>query len=121
MTSQRRLPPRDGEEAAAFKGMGQAITAIRERRGLGRDDLASQCELTRVELERIESGDLDEWWGDLRLIANALGVSLPDLLTEADELAQVKAASGGGVPREAGSDTVAPGARSDAAEGGSTA
>jgi len=122
MTPQQRRSPRDAEEAAAFKGMGQAITIIRERQGLGRDELASSCEMSKAELERIESGEFDEWWGGLRQLAKALGVPLPALLTEAEEFAP----GPGGEKwrqsaREAGSDTVAPGARSDAAEGGSPA
>ncbi len=42
MTAQQRRKPRDPEEAAAFKGMGQAITAIRERRGMDREELAAK-------------------------------------------------------------------------------
>jgi hypothetical protein len=36
---QRRRPPRDDEEATAFKGMGRAVTAIRERHGMSKDTL----------------------------------------------------------------------------------
>jgi transcriptional regulator with XRE-family HTH domain len=88
MTTQKRRPPRDDEEAAAFKGLGKAITTIRKRRGLGRDELASRCEITRVELEKLEGGSLDESWGGLRHIAKLLGVSLPALLNEAEKLTQ---------------------------------
>lgn len=88
MTAQKRRPPRDDEEAAAFKGLGKAIITMREQRGLGRAEFASRCEMTRVELEEIEKGSLDESWGGLRHIAKVLGVSLPALLNEAEKLIQ---------------------------------
>jgi ribosome-binding protein aMBF1 (putative translation factor) len=52
---ERRREPRDDEEAASFKGLGQAVTVIRERRGMSRDDLAAKAEMTVPELEAIES------------------------------------------------------------------
>lgn len=119
MTRQRRRRrPRDDEEAAAFKGLGQAVTVIRERRGMDRDTLAAKAEMTLAELEKIERGELDEWWGGLRVIAKAFGMPLPALLIEAEEFAPGK----GGEKwrqsaREAEADSTIPGARSDAAEG----
>lgn len=82
---QRREPPRDDEEAAAFKGMGQAVTLIRERAGMDRDELAAKAEMTPAELEKVESGDLDEWWGGLRMIAEASGMPLSTLVMEAEQ------------------------------------
>ena len=87
MTQQRRKRPRDEEEAAAFKGLGQAVTAIRERRGLDRDTLASKAEMTRAELEKVERGELDEWWGGLRVLAKAFGMPVGALMIEAEEFA----------------------------------
>lgn len=87
MSSEQRRAPRDEEEAAAFKGMGHAIATIRECRGMGRDELASRCEMTPAELEEIERGELDESWGDLRVLATELDIPLPLLLTKADKLA----------------------------------
>jgi len=119
MTQQPRRPPRDEEEAAAFTGMGQAITVIRERRGMGRDELAAKAGMTRPELEKIERGELDEWWGGLRVIAKAFGMPVSALMIEAEEFAPGK---GGEKWRqsardaESGSAIRAP--RSDAAEGG---
>lgn len=116
--SQRRKP-RDEEEEAAFEGLGQAITVIRERREIDRDELAAKCEMTRLELEQIERGEIDEWWGGIRLLARAFDMPLPALLMEAEEFTP----GPGGEQwrqrtREAGSDGPVPGARSDAAEGG---
>jgi transcriptional regulator with XRE-family HTH domain len=96
---QRRKRPRDDEEAAAFKGMGQAVTIIRERRGMDQDTLAAKAEMTRSELEKIERGELDEWWGGLRMVAKAFGMPFPALMMEAEEFAPGKGArSGGRVP-----------------------
>lgn len=88
---QRRRRPRDDEEAAAFRGMGQAVAAIRERHGMGKDDLASKVEMTVGELEAIERGELDEWWGGLRMIAKAFDLPLSELVIEADAFASGKA------------------------------
>lgn len=115
---ERRRPPRDDEEAAAFKGMGQAVTVIRERQDMSRDDLADKTEMTVEELEVIERGELDEGWGGLRVIAKAFGMPVGALMNEAEEFAP---GPGGEQWRqeareaEAGSAIRAP--RSDAAEG----
>jgi transcriptional regulator with XRE-family HTH domain len=115
---ERRRPPRDDEEAAAFKGLGQAVTVIRERQGMTRDDLAAKSEMTLEELEVIERGELDEGWGGLRLIAKAFGMPVGALMNEAEEFAP---GPGGEDWRqstcegEAGSAVRRP--RSDAAEG----
>jgi transcriptional regulator with XRE-family HTH domain len=115
---QRRRHPRDDEEAAAFRGLGQAITVIRERRGMSREELADKAEMTVPELRKIERGQLDEWWGGIRMIAKAFGMPVPALMMEAEEFASGK----GGEQwrqsaREAEADSAVPGARSDAAKG----
>lgn len=115
---ERRREPRNDEEAAAFKGLGQAVTVIRERRGMSRDELAAKAEMTVPELEAIERGELDEWWGGLRMIAKAFDMSFPALMMEVEEFAPGK--GGEDWRRSAGeaeSDSAIPGARSDAAEG----
>lgn len=87
MTAESRRQSRDAEEAVAFKGMGQAITIIRERRGMSRDELAAKCEMTPTELKRIERGEADESWGGVRLIAKGLDMPLGALMIEAEESA----------------------------------
>jgi len=84
-TLQRRRPARDDVEAALFKGLGHVVTITHERYGLDRDELASKCEMTRSELEKIERGELDEWWGGLRRLAKALDMSPQVLMSEAEE------------------------------------
>jgi transcriptional regulator with XRE-family HTH domain len=119
MTAEQPRKPRDAEEAAAFQGMGQAITVIRERRGMNREELARRCEMTPAELEAVERGEMDESWGLTRRIAKALDMPLGALMIEAEEFAP---GPGGEAwrqnTREAEADSAIPGARSDAAEGG---
>ncbi|MGN6253537.1 MAG: helix-turn-helix domain-containing protein [Solirubrobacterales bacterium] len=81
-------PPRDAEgEEAAFKAMGHAIRALRERRDMGRRQLASMCEMSDAELEQVEGGEVDESWGGLRLISKALDIPLAALIAEVEEVA----------------------------------
>lgn len=113
-----RRPPRDEEEAAAFKGLGHTVTIIRERQGMSRDDLAAKAEMSVPELERIERGELDEGWGGLRTIAKAFGMSVGALFIEAEEHAP---GTGGEdwrqSTREGGAGSAIRAPRSDAAEG----
>lgn len=115
----RAEPPRDEEEAASFKGMGHAVTIIRERRGMTREELAPKCEMTLPELEGIENGELHAQWGELRRIAIGLGIPLPELLNQAEEHAP---GPGGEKWRRKSSEaepvSTVTGVRSDAAEGG---
>jgi transcriptional regulator with XRE-family HTH domain len=67
--------------------LGQAVTAIRERRGIGRPALAAEADMTMAELEVIERGELDERWGDLRMIIKGLDTTLPALFAEGEEQA----------------------------------
>ena len=117
MTPPRPREPRDAEEAAAFKGLGQAVTVIRERRGMGRDELAEKCEMTPAELERIERGEADESWGGIRLIAKRLDMPLGALMIEAEEFAP---GAGGEAwrqnTREAEGGSAIPKPRSDASQ-----
>lgn len=39
------------------------------------------------ELEAFERGELDEWWGGVRMVAKAFGMPLPALLIEVEEFA----------------------------------
>jgi transcriptional regulator with XRE-family HTH domain len=85
---------------------------------MDRDALADKAEMARPQLEKIERGKVDEWWGGLRMIARALGMPLPALMMEAEEFAPGR---GGESLRqsvgEAEGDSAIPGARSEAAEG----
>ncbi|MGN6664433.1 MAG: hypothetical protein ACTHK6_09570 [Solirubrobacterales bacterium] len=54
---------------------------------MDRDTLAAKAEMTRAELEKIERGELDEWWGGLRALTKALDISLGALVIVAEESA----------------------------------
>lgn len=96
---QRREPPRDKDEAAAFKGLGRAVTLIREQQALNRDELAAKAEMMPAELEKVEAGELDEWWGGLRMIAKAAGMPLSTLVSESE---RSSLGNGGETERERG-------------------
>jgi transcriptional regulator with XRE-family HTH domain len=79
--------PHTPEDSASFKGMGQAIATLRERRKLSRDELAGEAGLPVPSLQAIENGEADADWGTLRKLAAALDVSLGELIEAAEELA----------------------------------
>ena len=118
MTVQHCRRSGDAEETAAFKGMGQAITVIREQCKMSREKLAELCEMTPAELEKVEHGEADESWGGVRLIAKGLDMPLGALMIEAEEFAP---GPGGEVwrqnTRRAARDKSIPNARSDTIEG----
>lgn len=79
---------KEKREGAAFRGLGQTIRAIRERRGMDMRELAAKCKVTLAELKKIERGDFDELWRGLRLfglVANAFDIPLDALIVEAVE------------------------------------
>jgi transcriptional regulator with XRE-family HTH domain len=83
---ERHNPPRDEEEASDFKAMGQAVTDLREWRGMTREELAPKCEITVPELERVENGKVHERWGDLFRITEGLEIPLATLMRKFNEL-----------------------------------
>ena len=80
-------PPRDEEEAAAFKRLGREVTTIREERGMNREELAPKSQMPVSELEQLEGGEIHPRWGDLRWVARGLGITLPELLRRVEERA----------------------------------
>jgi transcriptional regulator with XRE-family HTH domain len=118
-TLERRDQPRDEEEAAELKRMGQTVTSNRERRGMTREELAPKSGMTVPELERLEAGEVWELWGDLGKVAKGLGMHLYKLFMEYEGYTL----GPGGEKRrqssgEAESDSTVPGTRGDAAEEG---
>lgn len=75
--------PGDGAKDANT-ALGAAIAELRERAGLSEDELAARAELEAGEVSAIEAGELEPTWGDLRRIAAALGVPLPELLARSE-------------------------------------
>lgn len=78
---------RSAEDEASFKGMGAAVRQLRRQAGLAQDALAKRSGLTVASLSRIEQGETEATWGDLRGIAEALNVPLGALIERAEELA----------------------------------
>lgn len=66
--------------------LGYAIRELRTESSLSQEQLAELSELDPAELSRIESGRADPAWGDVRRIAQALGVSLGALAELAEKL-----------------------------------
>lgn len=68
-------------------GLGSAVRILRERAGLSPAEVAERAGISTSWLRRIESGDDDPSWGDMRHVARGLGVSMEVLseLSEANE------------------------------------
>lgn len=67
------------------RGLGRAVRILRERAGLGPSQLAERAGISISWLGRIESGDHDPSWGDMRRVARGLGVSMEALAEVAEE------------------------------------
>jgi len=67
-------------------GLGRAVRSLREETGIDRPALAKQADLSPALIAEIESGRSDPTWGDMRKVAEALGVTLEALSELAEEL-----------------------------------
>jgi ribosome-binding protein aMBF1 (putative translation factor) len=76
---------RNGEDDAAFIGMGKAIVYLREQRGMERDELAEKIEEDPAALGKVEGGEVNADWATLRVIAYMLGLPLDALIELAEE------------------------------------
>lgn len=61
------------------------MRALRKEAGVDQATLAARAELSSSLIEEIESGRSDPTWGDMRKIAEALGVTLEALSELAEE------------------------------------
>jgi transcriptional regulator with XRE-family HTH domain len=68
------------------KGLARAVRRLREEADLIPETLAERAGLPTAELAKIESGEDDPVWGDVRLVAGGLGVSMERLAELAEEL-----------------------------------
>lgn len=75
--------PGDGAKDANA-ALGAVIAELRERANLSAGELAARADLETGELTAIEAGEMEPTWGDLRRIAAALGVPLPELLARSE-------------------------------------
>jgi transcriptional regulator with XRE-family HTH domain len=72
-------PPTD-RELDPNAALGAVVRGLREGAGLNREELAARAGLDPDEVAAIEAGQLEPTWGDLRRLAYALGVPLPEML-----------------------------------------
>ncbi|HEY3553212.1 MAG TPA: helix-turn-helix transcriptional regulator [Solirubrobacterales bacterium] len=68
----------------ANERLGAVMADLRQRAGLSQASLAERVELEEQEIAAIEAGQLEPTWGDLRRIAYALEVPLPELLARTE-------------------------------------
>jgi transcriptional regulator with XRE-family HTH domain len=66
-------------------GLGRAVRALREEAGIDQEALAERSGLPLSLIAEIEEGRSDPTWGDMRLAAQALDVSLERLSELAEE------------------------------------
>jgi XRE family transcriptional regulator, regulator of sulfur utilization len=66
--------------------LGKAAVTFREANALTREELAERAKLSVEELGEIERGEVEALWGDLRRIAYALKIRLPQLLALAEKI-----------------------------------
>ncbi len=66
-------------------GLGRAVRALREEARIDQGALAERSNLSLSLITEIESGRADPTWGDMRRVAQALGISLERLSELAEE------------------------------------
>lgn len=64
--------------------LGEAIRALRTKRGISQESLAPKAGITPGTLSLIERGEANPTWGTVRGIAAALGVPVSVLAKEAE-------------------------------------
>lgn len=72
--------------------VGKRIEELREKRGYSQNRLAEWAGVSQTHLRRVELGEVDITVGHLRLICDALGISLKDFFSESDETDEITAA-----------------------------
>lgn len=72
--------------------VGKRIEVLREKRGYSQNRLAEWAGVSQTHLRRVELGEADITVGHLRLICDALGISLKDFFSESDETDEITAA-----------------------------
>lgn len=72
--------------------VGKRIEELREKRGYSQNRLAEWAGVSQTHLRRVELGEADITVGHLRLICDALGISLKDFFSESDEIDEITAA-----------------------------
>ena len=73
-------PPYDPQ-----KGLGEAVRQLRREAGMSQTDLAERVGMSASWISRIESGQYDPSWGNMRRVAGGLGISLETLSEIAED------------------------------------
>ncbi len=76
------MPRRDDPQL----GLGKAIRALRNEANLTQEKLGQRADIHPTWISHIESGRINPTWGNVKRIANGLGVPLIDLAKLAEEL-----------------------------------
>ena len=63
-----------------FEELGQHIKKLREKLGLSQDDVASNCDLNKDKISKIENGRKDYFFSSFLELARAMGVHPKKLL-----------------------------------------
>lgn len=66
--------------------VGLRIKELREKQGFSQNRLAEWAGVSQTHLRRVEMGEADITVGHLRLICDALGITLAEFFTEENEL-----------------------------------
>jgi transcriptional regulator with XRE-family HTH domain len=64
--------------------LARAIRELRAERGLSQEELGHLADLHYTRISHIESGRVSPSWGNVRRIAEALGISVAELATRAE-------------------------------------
>lgn len=76
------MPRRDDPQI----GLGKAIRAYRQEKGLSQERLGELSDIHPTWISHIESGRINPTWGNVRRIANGLSLPLHELAEKAEEL-----------------------------------
>jgi len=71
--------------------LGRAVRASRERAELSVGDLGKRARLQPRSLSQIEAGTVNTAWGNIRRIATAIPIPLPDLLSLVEQYERAEA------------------------------
>lgn len=80
--------------------VGERIRYLRQKSGYTQNALAERAGVAQTHLRRVELGEADITIGHLRLICDALGISLKDFFNVSDDAEELAAAISNLTPRQ---------------------
>ncbi len=75
-----------GLPSQAQPALGEAIRRLRAKKAISQEDLAHSAGITTGTLSRLERGLSNPTWSTVKNIASGLGVSMVELVKQADKL-----------------------------------